>query len=56
MDIVLESQLKEELKWKVPCFTFRDNIIVLMHAFKEYCALAFLKGNLLNETNCILIL
>lgn len=54
-EIVLDCQLTEELKWKVPCYTFRNNNIVLIHAFKEYCALGFFKGALLNDSNGILI-
>ena len=53
--IVLDCQLTEELKWGVPCYTFRKSNIVLIHAFKEYCALLFFKGALLNDTNGILI-
>ncbi len=53
--IVLECQLSEELKWGCPCYTFQNNNIVLIHVFKEYCALLFLKGALLKDTNGILI-
>lgn len=53
--IVLDCQLTEELKWGVPCYTFQKNNIVLIHEFKEYCALLFFKGALLNDSDGILI-
>jgi uncharacterized protein YdeI (YjbR/CyaY-like superfamily) len=53
--IVLDCGLTEELKWGVPCYTFRKNNIVLIHGFKDYCALLFHKGVLLKDTNHILI-
>lgn len=53
--IILDCGLTEELKWGVPCYTFQKSNIVLMHGFKEYCALLFFKGVLLNDTNGILI-
>ena len=53
--IVLDCQLTEELKWGVPCYTFQKGNIVLIHGFKEYCALLFMKGALLNDSNGILI-
>lgn len=39
--IVLDCGLTEELKWGVPCYTYQKRNIVLMHVFKEYCALLF---------------
>ena len=53
--IVLDCGLTEELKWGVPCYTFENRNIVLIHVFKEYCALLFFKGALLNDTNGILV-
>jgi len=53
--IVLDCQLTEEFKWGVPCYTYQKNNVVLIHVFKEYCALLFVKGALLNDANCILI-
>lgn len=53
--IVLDCQLTEELKWGCPCYTFNKNNIVLIHVFKEYCALLFFKGALLKDTKHILI-
>ncbi|WP_433813869.1 YdeI/OmpD-associated family protein [Flavobacterium johnsoniae] len=53
--ISLECQLTEELKWGTPCYTFHNANIVLIHAFKEYCAFLFFKGALLKDTDSILI-
>jgi uncharacterized protein YdeI (YjbR/CyaY-like superfamily) len=53
--IVLSCGLTEELKWGNPCYTFEGSNIVLIHGFKEYCALLFFKGALLNDANNILI-
>ncbi|TKC05369.1 hypothetical protein FA048_16705 [Pedobacter polaris] len=53
--IVLDCGLTEELKWGVPCYMFQKNNIVLIHVFKEYCALMFFKGALLNNADGILI-
>ena len=53
--IVLDCGLTEELKWGCPCYTIRQRNIVLIHGFKEYCALLFFKGVLLQDANGILI-
>src|SRR5437870_3147213 len=53
--IILDSQLTEELKWGCPCYTFQKENIVLIHGFKEYCALLFFKGALLKDADGILI-
>ncbi|HEY4149834.1 MAG TPA: DUF1801 domain-containing protein [Chitinophagaceae bacterium] len=53
--IVLDCGLNEELKWGCPCYTFQKTNIVLIHTFKEYCALLFFKGALLHDANGILI-
>jgi uncharacterized protein YdeI (YjbR/CyaY-like superfamily) len=53
--IILDCQLTEELKWGCPCYTFQNKNIVLIHGFKEYCALLFMKGALLKDPNGILI-
>ena len=53
--IILDCGLIEELKWGCPCYTFENANIVLIHGFKEYCALLFFKGALLNDPNGILI-
>lgn len=53
--IVLDCGLTEELKWGVPCYRYEESNIVLIHVFKEYCALLFFKGALLNDTNDLLV-
>jgi uncharacterized protein YdeI (YjbR/CyaY-like superfamily) len=53
--IVLGCQLTEELKWGCPCYTIEEGNIVLIHVFKEYCALLFFKGALLKDPRGILI-
>ena len=53
--ILLDCQLNEELKWGQACYTFQNKNIVLIHGFKEYCALLFFKGALLNDPNGILV-
>jgi len=53
--IVLGCGLTEELKWRCPCYTFQKSNIVLIHGFKEYCALLFFKGVLLKDAEGILI-
>lgn len=54
-EIVLGCGLTEELKWGVPCYALADANIVLMHGFKDYCALLFFKGALLSDPKGILI-
>ncbi len=53
--IILDCGLTEELKWGCPCYTYENNNIVLIHVFKEYCAVLFFKGALLHDPNGILI-
>lgn len=53
--IILDSGLIEELKWGVPCYTFRGSNVVLIHGFKDYCAILFHKGALLKDPEGILI-
>jgi uncharacterized protein YdeI (YjbR/CyaY-like superfamily) len=53
--IILDCQLTEELKWGVPCYTFQKSNIVLIHGFKEYCAILFIKGALLHDVHGLLI-
>jgi uncharacterized protein YdeI (YjbR/CyaY-like superfamily) len=52
--IVLDCGLTEELKWSVPCYTYNGNNILLMSALKDYCALSFFKGALMNDPDEIL--
>ena len=53
--IVLDCGLNEELKWGCPCYTFEKHNIVLIHVFKEYCALLFFKGALIQDAKGFLI-
>ncbi|NND33361.1 MAG: hypothetical protein HKN76_12290 [Saprospiraceae bacterium] len=53
--IILDCGLTEELKWGKPCYTFQSSKIVIIHGFKEYCALLYPKGVLLNDEDNILI-
>jgi uncharacterized protein YdeI (YjbR/CyaY-like superfamily) len=53
--IILDCPVTEELKWGVPCYTFDGKNIVLIHGFKEYCAILFVKGALLQDTHDLLI-
>src|SRR3954466_12250256 len=53
--IILDCGLTEELKWGVPCYTLGKSNVVLIHDFKEYCAILFVKGALLQDTGGILI-
>ena len=52
--IILECRLTEELKWGKPCYTFQESNIVIIQGFKEFCALLFCKGALLNDPNGVL--
>ena len=53
--IILNCQLSEELKWGVPTYTYKNSNIVLIHTFKEYCAILFPKGVLLKDKEGVLI-
>tara|TARA_R110000868_G_scaffold37111_14_gene131618 strand:+ start:28514 stop:29095 length:582 start_codon:yes stop_codon:yes gene_type:complete len=53
--IVLDCEVKEELKWGCPCYTVNDKNVVLIHGFKDYCALLFHKGVLLKDPEKLLI-
>ena len=53
--IILSCGLTEELKWGQPCYTLEDSNVVLIHGFKDYCALLFHKGALLKDSKKILI-
>lgn len=53
--IVLSCGLAEEVKWGCPCYAFEEKNVVLIHVFKEYCALLFFKGALLSDPSNILI-
>ena len=53
--IVLDCDLVEDLKWGQPCYTYEKSNIVLIHGFKDYCALLFFKGALLKDKKKILV-
>lgn len=53
--ICLDCGLEEDFKWMHPCYTFQGKNIVLIHGFKDYCALLFHKGALLKDTDEVLI-
>ncbi|MYM27645.1 hypothetical protein GTP58_04870 [Duganella sp. CY15W] len=54
-EIILSSDLSEELKWGQPCYTLDGQNVVLMHGFKDYCALLFFKGALMKDPKNILV-
>lgn len=53
--IILSCGLEEVLKWGCPCYTFEKRNIVLIHVFKEYCAVLFFKGSLLSDNEGFLV-
>ena len=53
--ILLDCQLTEELKWGVPCYTYKKSNVVLIHGFKDYCAILFHKGALLSDAHGMLV-
>jgi len=52
--IILDCGLTEEFKWGKPCYTFQKSNVVIIQGFKEFCALLFCKGALLNDPKCLL--
>lgn len=54
-EIILACGLTEEVKWGQPCYMFEKDNIILIHGFKEYCAVLFFKGSLLKDPNGVLI-
>jgi uncharacterized protein YdeI (YjbR/CyaY-like superfamily) len=52
--IILDCQLDEDLKWRSPCYTYQGSNVVLIHCFKEYCAILFFKGALLKDPKRLL--
>ncbi|WP_377890156.1 YdeI family protein [Alkalihalobacillus sp. R86527] len=54
-EIILDCELTEDMKWMHPCYMFEDKNIVLIHGFKEYCAILFHKGALLKDPQGILV-
>ena len=53
--LLLGCGLTEEVKWDVPCYTFQNSNVIILAAFKEYCALSFFKGALLSDSEGILV-
>ncbi len=54
-ELVLSFDLTEELKWGCPCYTYDKNNVVLIHGFKDYCALLFMKGAIMKDPKNILV-
>ncbi len=54
-EMILECNLTEDFKWMHPCYTLDNANIVLIHGFKDYCALLFFKGVLMKDEKGILI-
>ena len=54
-EICVECNLVEEFKWMHPCYTFKGNNIIIIHGFKDYCALLFHKGVLLGDAEKLLV-
>jgi uncharacterized protein YdeI (YjbR/CyaY-like superfamily) len=54
-NIVLQCGLQEELKWGKPCYTLAGQNVVLIHGFKNYCAILFMKGALLKDEHALLV-
>ncbi len=53
-NILLQSELKEDVKWGVPCYTLNNKNVILLSAFKEFCSLGFFKGVLIKDANNLL--
>ncbi len=53
--IALDCGLNEDLKWGAPCYTLNGGNVILLHGFKEYCAILFFKGALLKDPEGILV-
>ena len=54
-DILLSCGLTEDFKWMHPCYTYNNKNIVLIHGFKNYCAILFYKGSLLKDSEKVLV-
>ncbi|MGB7393139.1 MAG: YdeI/OmpD-associated family protein [Pricia sp.] len=53
--LILDTGLEEDFKWGKPCYIYKESNIVLIHGFKDYCALLFHKGVLLKDEKDILV-
>ena len=47
--ILLDCSLEESIKWGKPCYSYNNNNIIILQAFKEHCDLGFFKGGLLTD-------
>jgi uncharacterized protein YdeI (YjbR/CyaY-like superfamily) len=54
-EIILQTRLDEELKWGQPCYSLDGKNVLLIHGFKEYCAILFMKGALLKNADGLLV-
>ena len=54
-DLLLESPLTEEFKWRGPCYTYEDKAVVMLGSFKNYCALGFFKGALMQDPHALMV-
>lgn len=54
-EILLEYPLKEELKWRQPCYTYDGGNVVILHEMKSYCGLGFLRGALIDDPKGVLV-
>ena len=54
-EILLEYPLKEELKWRQPCYTYEGGNVVILHEMKDYCGLGFMRGSLIDDPNGVLV-
>jgi len=54
-ELIVDCGLTEDFKWMHPCYTYKGKNIVLIHGFKDYCAILFNKGALLKDTKNILV-
>ncbi len=54
-ELILLFDLKETIKWNVPCYTYNNKNVLLLSAFKEYCAISFFKGTLLSDPEKLLV-
>ena len=53
--VILDFGLREDLKWGHPCYSYHNSNVVIIQAFKAYCAIMFFKGSLLQDANGILV-
>lgn len=53
-ELLLSTELKEERKWGVPCYTYNGKNVVILSAFKDYSVLSFFKGSLMKDKSKIL--